>query len=152
MPEKVTFTSREETSAEKAEREWFEKQALASPDNLEAAARLLIGLATGLLGVLFGVLTLKGGPLPAYLQSPLVRGLGIGTVAAVLFGLLAALAVVMPDLYRVSSQRPDQQHQTFQRLLGRKSRALTLGVSGFGVGIVLLALTLIAALISAGTS
>lgn len=108
MPEEVTFTSREETSEEKARREWFEKQALASPDNLEAAARLLIGLATGLLGVLFGVLALKGGPLPAYLQSPWVRGLGVFTVAAILGGLLAALAVVMPDLYRVSSRRPDE--------------------------------------------
>jgi hypothetical protein len=151
MPEEVTSTSREETGEEKAVREWFEKQALASPDNLEAAARLLIGLATGLLAVLFGVLSLKGGPLPAYLQSPLVRGLGIFTVLAVLWGLLAALAVVMPDAYRVSSQRPDEQHKTFQQLLGRKSRALTLGVIGFGVGIVLLGFTLIAALISAGT-
>jgi hypothetical protein len=150
MPE-ISIVQREETSAEKAEREWFEKQALASPDNLEAAARLLIGLATALLGVLFGVLTLKGGPLPAYLQSPVVRGLGIGTVAALLFGLLAALAVVMPDLYRVSSHRPDKQAQTFRQLLERKSRALTLAVIGFGVGIVLLGLTLIAALISAGT-
>jgi hypothetical protein len=149
MPE-VTFVQREETSEEKAVREWFEKQALASPDNLEAAARLLIGLATGLLGVLFAVLTLKGGPLPAYLQSPLVRGLGIGTVVAVLCGLLAALAVVMPDLYRVSSKRPDKQQETFQKLLQRKSRALTLSVIGFGVGIVLLGITLVAALISAG--
>ena len=149
MPD-LTFVQREETSEEKAVREWFEKQALASPDNLEAAARLLIGLATGLLGVLFGVLTLKGGPLPAYLQSTLVRGLGIGTVVTVLFGLLSALAVVMPDLYRVSSRRPDEQLKTFQELLGRKSRALTFSVMGFGVGIFLLGLTLVAALISAG--
>ena len=150
MPEEVTFNSREETSEEKALREWFEKQALAAPDNLEAAARLLIGLATGLLGVLFGVLTLKGGPLPAYLQSPVVRGLGIGTVITILFGLLAALAVVMPDLYRVSSQRPDEQQTTFRQLLRRKARYLTFGVVGFGAGIVLLGLTLIAALLSAG--
>ena len=149
MPE-VTFVQREETNEEKAVREWFEKQALASPDNLEAAARLLIGLATALLGVLFGVLTLKGGPLPAYLQSPLVRGLGIGTVVAVLCGLLAALAVVMPDLYRVSSRRPDKQQEAFQQLLRRKSRYLTYAVVGFGLGILLLGLTLIAALISAG--
>ena len=150
MPEEVTFASREETSEEKALREWFEKQALASPDNLEAAARLLIGLATGLLTVLFGVLALKGGPLPPYLQSPLVRGLGIGTVVAVLCGLLAALAVVMPDLYRVSSKRPDAQMRTFRQLLERKSRYLTYSVAGFGLGIFLLGLTLIAALISAG--
>lgn len=149
MPDPI-FVQREETSEEKAVREWFEKQALASPDNLESAARLLIGLATGLLGVLFGVLTLKGGPLPAYLQSPTVRGLGIGTVLAVLFGLLSALAVVMPELYRVSSHRPDEQQAAFQKLLGRKSRFLTLGVVGFGLGIALLGITLVAALTSAG--
>ena len=57
MPKVLSM--REETSEEKKLREWFEAQALESPKNLEDAARLLIGLVTGLLGALFGVLTVS---------------------------------------------------------------------------------------------
>ena len=57
---------REET-AEKKVREWFGTQALESPERSEEAARLLIGLITGLLGALFAVLTVSAETLPAYL-------------------------------------------------------------------------------------
>ncbi len=55
----------------------------------------------------------------------------------------------MPGLYRVSSTRPDKQQKTFQQLLQRKSRYLTLAVICFGAGIFLLGITLVASLMSA---
>ena len=56
---------REETPDEAATDLWFAKQALASPDTVDSAARLLVSLVTGLLTVLFGVLAVAGDPLPA---------------------------------------------------------------------------------------
>jgi len=140
---------RKETPAEAARREWFEKQVLVSPDNLEAAARLLIGLVTGLLGVLFGVLTLEAEKLPEYLRFYVVRGLGITTVVALLSSLLAALVVVLPKRWVSSSSRPASQMAVFERLLRRKSRALTVAVVLFGLGLAALGTVLVMALIEA---
>ncbi len=76
---------REETSEEKKLREWFETQALESPKNLEEAARLLIGLVTGLLGALFGVLTVSAETLHTYVvRCQMVRRPGGDAVAVVI--------------------------------------------------------------------
>lgn len=140
---------REETPEEKALDEWFEKQALASPDTLEAGARTVLGLVAGLLGVLFGVLAVASDPLPAYLRLPAVRWLGVGTVVALLVALVGALGVMLPRRIRVSSARPDRQAAAFQKMLARKSRWLTLTVIAFGLGLVALGTTLIVALLTA---
>ena len=139
----------EETEEEKALGEWFEKQALASPDTLEAAARTILGLVTALLGVLFGVLAVTADPLPAYFNLPLVRCLGVVSVAALLVALTGALGVVLPLRVEVASARPDQQARAFQRLMARKSRWLTLAVIAFGLGLVALGTVLIVALLKA---
>jgi hypothetical protein len=149
MAEPEVVGVREETEAEKALAEYFEKLALASPDTLEAAARTVLGLVTGLLGVLFGVLAVASDPLPGYLRSPLMRGLGAVTVAALLVSLVGALGVVLPRRIRVSSARPDQQARAFRRMLGRKSRWLTVTVFAFGLGLVTLGASLIVALLTA---
>ena len=81
MPKVISI--REENSEEKKLREWFETQSLDSPKNLEDAARLLIGLVTGLLGALFGVLTVSAETLPAYLSLPVVKGFVVGCGRAV---------------------------------------------------------------------
>jgi hypothetical protein len=138
---------REETPAEAAQRDWFEKQVLASPGNLEDTARLIIGLITGLLGVLFGVLTVSAEHLPAYLGLPLVRWLGTATVVAFLFALLAALIVVLPLRLVTHSARPDDQAGAFDRLLWGKARALYFAVVVFGLGVAGLSGVLAAALL-----
>lgn len=138
---------REETPAEAAQRKWFEKQALASPDNLEEAARLIIGLITGLLGVLFGVLAITAENPPEYMALPAVRYLGVATVAALLAALLAALAVVTPLRLTARSARPDEQAVAFDKLLRGKATALYVAVIAFGLGIVGLSAVLVVALV-----
>ena len=140
---------REETPEEKQMRKWFAKQALASPDTLEAAARTILQLVTGLLGVLFAVLAVASDPLPAYLELCLVRGLGIATVVALLAALVGALGVVLPRRIQVASARPDQQAAAFQALLARKARWLTGTVVAFGLGVLTLGAALIIALLEA---
>ena len=146
---KTEFTSRAETPEEKALRKWFAKQALASPDALEAAARTILGLITGLLGMLFGVLAVASDPLPAYLGLPLARGLGVVTVGALLVALVGTLAVVLPREIKVASARPDQQASAFEVLLARTSRWLTLAVIAFGLGLATLGAVLVVTLLTA---
>ena len=137
---------REETPAEAAQRKWFEKQVLAAPDNLEAAARQIIGLVTGLLGVLFGVLAVASDPLPAYLSSPGIRGAGVASVVLLLLGLVTALIVVLPSRITVSSAKPEDQAAAFNQLLQHKSRALRVAVIAFALGLIALGVALVLAL------
>jgi hypothetical protein len=138
---------RKETSAEAAQRAWFEQQVLAAPDQLEAAARLLIGLVTTLLGLLFGVLTIADDPLPAYLGLPLVRGLGIAVVVLLLVSLLLALIVVLPQRMQAASGMPASQQTAFKTMLRRKARALFSAAVVFGLGVLALGAILILALL-----
>ena len=138
---------REETEAEKALEEWFAKQALASPDALDRAARTIVGLVTGLLGVLFGVLAVKAGDLPSYFWLDWMRPLGVGSVAGLLVALACALAVLWPRRIAVSRDRPDEQAKAFARLLRQKSGWLIAAIIGFGLGLLALGAVLIVALL-----
>ena len=137
---------RAETDEERAQREWFAHQVLASPSNLEEAARLLIGLVTGLLGALFTVLTISNNPLPAYLNLPLVRVLGAAVVVFLRLGLGAALVVVIPWRSTFNPAQPASEAATFARILRRKSTALTFAAVFFGLGVLLLGVVLVIAL------
>lgn len=139
---------REETSDEKKLREWFEAQQLESPKMLDEAARLLIGLVTGLLGVLFSVLALAAEKLPVYVSLPLVRWSAAAAVALWLAALLAGLAVVTPRAWRQKPGRPGTQRQTFEDILDWKSRWLRTAVIAFGLATVALATLLITALLA----
>ncbi|MCI0477310.1 MAG: hypothetical protein L0Y55_13760 [Anaerolineales bacterium] len=150
MAKYVVENIRAETPAEKALDEWFQKQSLASPDTLEEAARLIIGLVTGLLGALFGVLTVASNPLPKYLSDPVVRTLGIVDVAFLLFALIASLAVVLPRRWTFNPAQPASELATFEKILNRKSSALLVATIAFGAGIAVLALTLVIVLLSLG--
>jgi hypothetical protein len=146
MPKVLSI--REESAEEKRVREWFETQALESPKNIEDAARLLIGLVTGLLGALFGVLTVSAEKLPAYLSIPSVKWCGVIAVALWLLSLLAGLFVVTPRRWVSNAGRPDTQTQTFRELLKYKSAWLTTSVILFGAAVIALAIVLITALLS----
>jgi len=145
MPKVVS--SREETPEEGQLREWFAAQAFESLKNLEEAARLLIGLVTGLLGALFGVLTVSAETLPAYLSLPLVKTFGIAAVVLWLLSLLAGLAVVTPRKWQTDPSRPATQSSAFDRMLEYKSGALKTAVLLFGAAVIALGVVLVAALV-----
>jgi hypothetical protein len=140
---------RPETPEEAALREWFDKQALAAPDNLEAAARQIVTLVTSLLTILFAVLAVAGDPLPAYLSYASTRWLGAGSVVALLLALAAALGVIYPFRRAVDKARPDEQRAAFRALLDRKSRFLRLAIGCFLVGLAALGVALVIALFNA---
>lgn len=148
MPRYELVAVRPETPEEARLREWWARQAVAAPDNLEAAARQIIGLVSGLLGVLFGVLALAANPLPVYLQRDDVRVAGVAAIALLLAALLAGLAVIFPQSAIAPRARPDEQAGQFAALLGRKSSALGLAAVCFGLGVVALGAALIIALLS----
>jgi hypothetical protein len=148
MTKYVVENIREELPAEKAVHDWFQTQSLASPDSLEQAARLIIGLVTGLLGALFGVLTVASTPLPAYLHEPTIRWLGAIAVALFLVSLLASLAVVFPRRWTFNPAQPATQVAVFQKILEHKSSALLVATIAFGAGIVALAVVLVIVLLT----
>ena len=150
MTKYVVENIREETPAEKAMYEWFQKQSLASPDTLEEAARLIIGLVTGLLGALFGVLTVASNPLPDYLHNPIVRALGAVGVMLFLFALVASLVVVYPRRWSFNPAMPASEIATFGKILNRKASALVVATLAFGAGIVALAVILVVVLFTLG--
>lgn len=143
-----TTAGRPETPAEKDLSEWFAKQTLASLDNIETAARTILSLVTALIGALFGVLTVASKDLPAYLDNPLTRWLGVISVVALLLTIVGALGVLLPFHATVASHRLDQQKQAFQSILNRKSRWLKATVITFGIGVDTLGLVLIIALLT----
>ncbi len=147
MTDTPTIAGRPETEREKEVRAWFEKQALSAPDTLEAAARTILSLVTALIGALFGVLTVAAEKLPAYMDYPAVRGLGVVSAGALLAALIGALGVLLPARAQVSSHRIDEQARAFERLLARKSRWLKVTVVAFGVGVGALSVVLIVALL-----
>lgn len=138
-----------ETEAEAALPAWFAAQVLASLDTLDAVARTILGLITGLLGLLLGILSINESPLPSYLWNTPVRSLGAAAVVALLVALGNALVVLLPRRFALSRHRPDEQEAAFDKLLARKSRWLTATVIAFGVALLLLGIILIVALSTA---
>ena len=147
MPKVISI--REENAQEKKLREWFETQSLESPKNLEEAARLLIGLVTGLLGALFGVLTISAETLPSYLSLTSVKAFGVGAVSLWLLSLLCGLVVVIPLKRQSDAGNPYTQQKVFRELLIHKSTWLKYSVIFFGLAVVALGIVLITALLSA---
>ena len=147
MPKVLSI--REETPEEAALRKWWAAQALDSPKNLEEAARLLVGLVTGLLGALFTVLTVSAETLPAYMSLPLVKASGVAAVVLWLASLLAGLVVVLPRRWSAAPGKPDTQSQMFKKILGYKSAWLTACVIAFGLAVVALGIALVTALLVA---
>jgi hypothetical protein len=138
---------REETTEEKQMRRWFAKQTLGSLDTLDAAAKLVISLVTGLLTILFGVLAVTEDPLPAYLHGWAIRLLGVWCVLALLGALLFALVTVWPRRLKTDASRPRTQAEAFDELLDRKAGWLKAAEIAFGLGVFLLGLALIVVLL-----
>ena len=146
MPKVLSI--RDETPEEQKIREWFDAQVSESPNNIEEAARLLIGLVTGLLGVLFGVLTISAETLPVYLSAPIVKITGVAAVILWLISLLAGLFVILPRRWEVGVSKPVLQTEIFSQLLRYKSRWMTISVFTFGLAIIALGIVLVFAVLS----
>jgi hypothetical protein len=138
---------REQTEEERALDRWFAEQGLASPGNLEAAARTIVGLVTGLLGLLLGVLAVSEDPLPSYLWDAGVRPLGVAAIVFLFAALLCALAVLVPRRMAPSRHRPDRQRAAFERMVAWKACWLRAAVVAFALGVGLLGAILIVALV-----
>ncbi len=145
----TVIDTRAETPQEEALRQWYDQQRLEAPKLLEEAARLIVGLITGLLGVLFGVLTVAAEKLPGYLSLAGVRWAGALAVALWLISLLAGLAVLVPRRWRVKSAQPGSQEAVFQRLRAYKAKWLSVCAVAFGLGVATLGGVLIVAIFSA---
>ena len=149
MAEPRVVGMRDETEEEQALASWFAEQALASPGNLESAARTIVGLVTGLLGLLLGVLAVSEDPLPSYLWLPWMRLAGVAAIVFLFAALLCALLVLLPRRMVLSRHRPDQQKAAFERMLAWKACWLRGAVVAFGLGVGLLGAILIVALLLA---
>ena len=148
MPKYTAIDTRVESAEEEALRKWFDQQRLNSPTNLEDAAKLIIGLISGLLTVMFGVLAVAQKDLPGYLALPAVRWLGVGVVVLLFVSLASGLIVVLPFRISTKPDQPQTQRQAFEGLLQRKSIAITVMAAAFGLGIAALAGALVVALLS----
>jgi hypothetical protein len=149
MPKYTVISTRAESSEEEAMRKWFDQQRLSSPDNLDQAARLVIGLISGLLTVMFGVLAVaQQKDLPGYLALPPVRWLGALVVVLLFVSLAGGLVVVVPFRTAAQPGQPDAQRRAFEAILQRKSSALTVSAVAFGLGIAALASALVVALLN----
>jgi hypothetical protein len=148
MPKYTVISTRAESAEEEALRKWFDQQRLNSPTNLEDAAKLIIGLISGLLTVMFGVLAIAQKDLPGYLAIPAVRWLGALVVALLFISLASGLVVVLPFRTSTKSDQPQTQRQAFEGLLERKAIAITVTAIAFGLGIAALAAALVVALLS----
>lgn len=138
-------TTRPERPDERMLDEWFQKQMLASPENLEAAARLIVGLITGLLAALLGVLSLAKDK-PAFLQPIAVQCVALAAIGGLLAALWLGLSVVLPQRMENRPGRPDLQREAFEKLVRRKSRRLVFAVICFGAALSGLAFVLSTAL------
>lgn len=118
----------------------FDKLEAGSLDTLEAAARQIITLVTGLQGLIFGVLAFKDSP--SYLSLDSVKVLGALALGLLLAALFFALEVVIPRRYR--PQDLSDMRRMLQEMLERKRAGLGRAIWAFGCGaLFLLAVTLV---------
>ncbi|MDA0242075.1 MAG: hypothetical protein OT477_01540 [Chloroflexi bacterium] len=136
-------TGRPESHEEEVLRQWWNQQRLEGVDNLEKMAREIIGLVTGLLGLLLGVLAVAEDPLPTYLQQWSVRGLGIAAIVAFLVALGTALVVIYPRPWSDLYNQPEAQKAQFDQLLNGKSYWLKWSMRFFGAGVACLGVGLV---------
>lgn len=122
-------------------REWFDDQAKHNLDRLEAGAKTIIQLITGLYGLFFAVLAL--GDQPAYLQHLAVRIAGTVSMAAFFIALLSAVWVVLPRRSSYHQDNLTAMKQVHRQLLGRKSFWLRITLILFIIGAAALATMII---------
>ena len=129
----VRLPTKKQTAAETALDDWFQKQRLASVDNLETAARQIIGLSSTILTVLLGLMALTEETLPSYMAKPSIQWISWIGLIGLAAGLACALMVVYPRPIHTTNSPEDQQND-FDALLAFKSRWLGRSVIGFGLG------------------
>ncbi len=149
MPEYQVTEVRPPTPEEERLLAWFAEQELRSPDHLEAAARQVVGLVTGMVGLLLGVVAVAQNPLPTYLAWPPLRWLAAAGIVFLLLALVAGLIVLWPRRVEVSPHNLTEQRTTLETILRRKARALSLAMGLFGLGVATLGAVLVLAVLTA---
>lgn len=146
MSENNTLQAQPLSPEEEQLAEWITEQHLKSPDHLEAMARHIISLVTGLIGLLLGILSLNKEPLPAYMHMSGIRPLAVLSLVLLLLALLCSLFVIRPRRWDVSSHRLDAQRAFLETLVQYKSRWLNAALICFFLGVLGLASILILAI------
>jgi hypothetical protein len=115
-------------------------------NSFEQAARQIIGLVSGLMGVLLGILSLTADAAkrPLYLNLPIVRFLSVSAIGLWLLALLAALVVVLPWPWMKAAQ-PEAR----ANLVRRKGLVLWVAAMAFDSGVVALGAILVTAILRA---
>ena len=136
---------RPRTPEEAAQSAWFAEQRRASVDTLDNAAKLIVGLISGMLTLLFGVLALSNEPskLPVYLTLAWLRWPAGAALLLQLGSLGAGLAVMLPRRWAVNPNQPSSETAVFESMLRTKSRWLTACIWAFGLGMLVLGLVLL---------
>jgi hypothetical protein len=114
-------------------RTWFDDQVKRNLDRLEAGAKTITQLVTGLYGVLFAVLALSDQP--AYLQQPGVQVWGTISLVALFLALCAALVTVFPWRYTYQQDNLTQMQRVFKWMHRVKSWSLGIALGLFLLGI-----------------
>jgi len=138
--EPLEIAGRPPTPEEEALVAHFAEMEKRSLEVLEAGARQIITLVTGLLGLFLGVLSLKAPP--AYLAYGEVRGLGLAIVVAYGTALGCALATVLPRPYPFRRHSLTQMQAQWEAMQRTKARWLHRASWAFGAGSLLLILLL----------
>jgi hypothetical protein len=139
----VSVRGRPETPKEAALAEWFAKQEIGAMDNLESAAQQIIQLVTAFYTVIFGILALGADSFETSLASPLVAGLGMMAILALLFALVAALIVLAPFPARFRRAVSSDHESTFANILRGKAFGLLIAFAAFGTGLAAFAILII---------
>lgn len=131
-----------ETKEDRALREWFDDQQRRSLDRLEAAAKTIIQLVTGIYGVLFGVLAFSDAP--GYLQRPVVRVFGTLSTLALFGALVWAYLVIQPREVAWQEDNLSEMGRVYRAVEARKgwrlNTAFVCFLAGLGaLGVVILA-------------
>ena len=135
------------TDEEKEQSKWFAEQRRGSVDTLDNAAKLIVGLISGMLTLLFGILALSSEPgkLPFYITFAWVRWVAMLGVVGLLISLGTGLAAIMPRKWEINPNQPRTEAAAFSEMLQTKSNYLTWCIRSFGAGMALIGLVLIVA-------
>lgn len=139
--------TRSESPEEARLRSWFEEQHIKSVENLEAGAKQIVTLSSGLLTVLFGLMALTEAALPQHMNVGVIRVLAAFGAASLLVSLWAALLVLVPRWYQPTVNDPASLKATFEKMVVFKAGVMRVSWIVFGLAIMSLGLIVILALL-----
>ena len=135
QPQIAKVTSRPLTPAEAVPLDFFAELEGKSIANLEAAAREILKLTTGFLGLLLGIVSLGSDSVAPILQVDEIKYTALAAILLLVLALASALLVVLPRGYQYRPSSLDDKEAAFQLMLDRKSASLSAAVIFFGLSL-----------------